>query len=235
MSKKKIIAIIPARSGSKGIKNKNIKYLNNRPLIAYTIDAALRCKFIDYVFVSTDSKKYAEISIEYGANVPFLRSKKNSSDNASSIDAVIEVLDELKKIDKNFDIIIFLQPTSPLRSFQDIHNSLNLFITKNASAVVSINKVRHPPHWCNTLPENLSMNKFIDTKYLNKPRQVFKDYFTLNGAISIFKADIIEKDFNIYKDGTYAYIMDERNSIDIDSKFDFQLAELMLKGGLNKI
>ena len=235
MSKKKIIAIIPARSGSKGIIDKNIKCLNNKPLIAYTIDAAIRCKFIDYVFVSTDSKKYAEISIEYGANVPFLRSKKNSSDNATSIDAMIEVLDNLKKIDKNFDIVIFLQPTSPFRSFQDIHNCFNLFIRKNASAVVSINKTSHPPYWCNTLPENLSMNKFIDTKYLNKSRQLFKDYFTLNGAISIFKTDIIDKNLNIYKDGTYAYVMDERNSIDIDSNFDFELAELILKGGLNKI
>lgn len=226
---KKTLAIIPARSGSKGVKDKNIKILNNKPLISYTIDAAKKCKFIDYVFVSTDSKKYADISKNFGANVPFLRSKKNSSDNSKSLDVIIEVLDNFKKQGMIFDIVILLQPTSPLRNVDDIVKSYNLFFEKKAKAVVSVNKINHPPHWSNTLPNDLSMTNFIDVKHVNKTRQGFSDYFSLNGAIFICKTSILESNLNIFKDGTFAYVMEKKNSIDIDSEFEFEIAELLIQ------
>ena len=124
---KKIIAVIPARSGSKGLKDKNIKKLNGKPLIAYTIDAAKNANIFDKIIVSTDSEKYAEISREYGAQVPFLRSGKNSSDGANSWDVVKEVL---MKLDEKYDIIVLLQPTSPLRTSENILESLKLFFKK---------------------------------------------------------------------------------------------------------
>ena len=226
---KKTLAIIPARSGSKGVKDKNIKILNNKPLISYTIDTAKKCKFIDYVFVSTDSKKYADISKNFGANVPFLRSKKNSSDNSKSLDVIIEVLDNFKKQGMIFDIVILLQPTSPLRNVDDIVKSYNLFFEKKAKAVVSVNKINHPPHWSNTLPNDLSMTNFIDVKHVNKTRQGFSDYFSLNGAIFICKTSILESNLNIFKDGTFAYVMEKKNSIDIDSEFEFEIAELLIQ------
>ena len=114
------IAIIPARSGSKGIKDKNIKLLNGKPLLAYSIEAAIKSKCFDTVFVSTDSIKYAEIAKQYGAEVPFLRSKKNSKDKSSAWDAVYETLLNYKNMGMNFDSFMYLQPTSPLRTEKNI-------------------------------------------------------------------------------------------------------------------
>ncbi len=221
---KKIIAIIPARSGSKGLKDKNIKELNGKPLIAYTIEAAKKADIFDEIIVSTDSEKYAKISRQYGANTPFLRSSKNSDDKASSWDVVREVLN---KLDEQFDIVILLQPTSPLRKSDDIKSAIELFFKKNADTVVSVCETSHPLFWCNTLNEDCSMKNFIKKEY-QKPRQQLPRSYTLNGAIYICKVkDINNLDF--YSDKSYAYKMQKVNSIDIDDINDFLLAEFYLK------
>ena len=221
---KKIIAIIPARSGSKGLKDKNIKELNGKPLIAYTIDAAKESNVIDCVFVSTDSEKYAAIARKYGAEVPFLRSSENSGDKAGSWDVVKEVLSKLKQ---TYDIVILLQPTSPLRTSEDIKNALELFFDKNADTVCSVCETAHPMFWCNTLDKTLSMNGFIKKKY-DVPRQQLPKSYTLNGAIYIIKSDKIDE-VNFYNDKSYAYIMNKETSIDIDSDIDFLLAKYLME------
>ena len=213
---KKIIAIIPARSGSKGLKDKNIKDLNGKPLIAYTIEAAKKSEVFDKIIVSTDSEKYAEISKMYGAEVPFLRSVENSADKSSSWDVVREVLSNLTE---NYDIIVLLQPTSPLRTFVHIKESLNLFFEKNADTVCSVCETDHPIYWCNTLNETLLMKNFIKKEH-NIPRQQLPKSYTLNGSIYICKSkNINELDFN--SDKSFAYIMPKINSIDIDDELDF--------------
>lgn len=220
---KKIIAIIPARSGSKGLKDKNIKELNRKPLIAYTIEAAKKANIFDEIFVSTDSEKYAEISRKYGANVPFLRSSENSDDKASSWDVVREVL---SKLDKKFDIVVLLQPTSPLRTSDDIKGAIELFFKKDADTVVSVCETPHPIFWCNTLNKDCLMKNFIKKEY-QKPRQQLPKSYTLNGAIYICKAENIDN-LDFYCDKSYGYIMSKENSIDIDSEIDFKFAELYL-------
>lgn len=221
---KKIIAVIPARSGSKGLKDKNIKKLNGKPLIAYTIDAAKNANIFDKIIVSTDSEKYAEISREYGAQVPFLRSGKNSSDGANSWDVVKEVL---MKLDEKYDIIVLLQPTSPLRTSENILESLKLFFKKNADTVASVCETEHPSFWCNTLDETLSAKDFIKKEYQRRRQDLPKTY-TFNGAIYVIKTSLI---FNADFCGqnSYVYIMDKNNSIDIDNELDFLIAETLLK------
>lgn len=127
---KRNLAIIPARSGSKGLPDKNIRLLNGRPLIAYTIDAALQSEQFDEVMVSTDSKEYREIARQYGANVPFLRSKENSSDRAESWDMVREVIDCYSGLGQMFESFCLLQPTSPLRTVSNIIEAYELFRKK---------------------------------------------------------------------------------------------------------
>lgn len=222
---KKIVAIIPARSGSKGLPNKNIKDLAGKPLIAHTIEAAIQCDFFDDVIVSTDSEKYAEISKKYGASVPFLRSKENSSDDADSWSVVKEVLN---KLEKTFDIVVLLQPTSPFRTAENIKKALELFIDKSADTVASVSKSPHPIQWCNTLPENKSLYNFISKEYLNKRRQDLPQGYTLNGAIYIVKSDLIQSDINLFGENSYAYIMDEKSSIDIDNELNFSFAQFMI-------
>lgn len=166
----KNIAIIPARSGSKGLKDKNIKLLNGIPLIEYSIDAAISANIFDEVMVSTDSDMYAEIAKKCGASVPFLRSKVNSTDKASSWDVVLEVLNYYQKKDQKFDIFCLLQPTSPLRKAEDILSAYSIFNEKRAKAVVSVGEVEHSPLWCNVLDKDNSLENFLSSDRM-KQRQ----------------------------------------------------------------
>ena len=226
-NKIKTIAIIPARSGSKGLKDKNIKLLNNKPLIAYTIDEAKNSGLFDEIIVSTDSKKYADIAKRYGANVPFLRSNKNSNDYASSWDVVREVL---SKLETKYDIVVLLQPTSPLRTSQDIINAFKLFIKKDADTLFSVAETSHSMFWCNTLDKNLSAKNFIDKKY-QVPRQQLPKSYTINGAIYIVKTNKLDN-LDMYGSNSYVYIMDKEHSIDIDCELDFKIAEAVLQNNL---
>lgn len=226
------LAVIPARSGSKGLKNKNIKLLNNKPLIAYTIEAALKSKLFDEIFVSTDSYEYAKVAKQWGANVPFLRNSELATDTASSWEVVKSAVINYEKIGEKFDIITLLQPTSPLRTKQDILNAFEIFINKNANAVVSVCEVDHSPLWCNELSADNSLSDFLNDSVLNMPRQKLPTYYRINGAIYIVNKDHLMSTDNIYKEKSYASIMSKWNSIDIDSEFDFIFAESILKKGL---
>lgn len=228
----KRIAIIPARSGSKGLKDKNIKELNGKPLIAYSIDAALESKQFDKVFVSTDSQKYADIAIECGADASFLRSEKNSSDLAGSWDVVREVIDVLKSKGEEYDEIMLLQATSPLRSSTDIINAIELLHNKNGNAVVSLTECDHSPIWCNTLPEDCNMDNFDREEYKDLPRQVLPTFYRYNGAIYLVTSKELQKKGSMLEHGCYAYIMPQERSIDIDTALDFAIAETIIKVGI---
>lgn len=225
----KNIAIIPARSGSKGLVNKNIKLLNGKPLIAYAIDAAIKSNMFEEVFVSTDSDEYADIARKYGASVPFMRSLETAGDSSSSWDVVREVLRKYKEIGKEYDTISLLQPTSPLRRAADIIKGYELMVRKNANAIVAVCETDHSPLWCNVLPEDLSMQEFFPDGVLNKPRQKLPIYYRINGALYVVKTNMLKGDFDLYNNKCYAYIMDKKYSIDIDDELDFQMAQLIMQ------
>ncbi len=232
----KNIAIIPARSGSKGLPDKNIKNLNGKPLIAYSIEAALNSGCFDTVMVSTDSEKYAEISMKYGAAVPFLRSERTSSDSASSWDTVLEVLEKYEEIGKIFDTFCLLQPTSPMRTVDDLKAAYKMFEEKNAFSILSMTEVDHPLSWCGLLGNGNSLNGFIQ-KSASKQRQAQEIYYRPNGAIYIVSIPEFLKDQFLYREDAYAYIMPKERSVDIDTEFDFKFAEFLMKekeaGGIN--
>ena len=222
------IAIIPARSGSKGLKDKNIKELNGKPLLAYSIYAAKESKLFDEIMVSTDSSKYAEIARSFGANVPFLRSEGNSSDKASSWDVVLEVLSKYFETGQKFDSVCLLQPTSPLRTSNDIVEAYKLLENKEADAVTSVCEVDHSPLWTMTLPENLSLEEF-KKRDSDTPRQLLEKYYRLNGAIYIRKINYSSKGIQLIDANEFAFIMPRENSIDIDTELDFIIAEAIMK------
>ena len=220
------LAIIPARSGSKGLKDKNIKLLCDKPLIAYSIQAAQESNIFSEIMVSTDSEYYAEIAKSFGASVPFLRSKNNSSDSASTNDAIKEVLDSYKALGKVFDSFCILQPTSPLRTTQDIINAWKIF--QNAEvAVISVCEAEHSPLWCNILPENSSLENFIPEAN-NKRRQEQGKFYRINGALYFVRVPAFIENNYLYRTGSFAYVMSKRHSIDIDDEFDFRLAEFIM-------
>lgn len=221
------LAIITARSGSKGLKDKNIKLLNGKPLMAYTIKAALDSGMFSHVMVSTDSPEYARISKEYGAEVPFLRSAETSTDKAGSWDVVKEVILEYRKLGMEFDTITLLQPTSPLRTGEDIRKAYALYEEKNATAVAAMCEVEHPPMWCSVLPESLNMEEFVKST-VNMQRQAFGKYYRCNGAIYIVDVKHFLTTDIVYDAGSYAYIMPVDRSYDIDSELDFVIAEAIM-------
>ena len=222
------IAIIPARSGSKGVKDKNIKELCGKPLMAYTIEATIKSKIFDCIHVSTDSEEYARIAKEYGADVPFLRDEEYATDTASTWDAVKNVLSKYSEFGKGFDMVTILQPTSPLRTSEDICNAYRLFCEKKALSVVSVCEVEHSPLLCNTLGEDLSLNNFIDLNKVGR-RQDMDKFYRINGGIYMIAAKIVTDINELYGKQSYAYIMDCRSSIDIDSELDFEYAEIIMK------
>lgn len=221
------LAIIPARSGSKGLKDKNIKELNGLPLMAYSIHAALKSGKFSHVMVSTDSQLYADIAVEHGAEVPFLRDAATSGDSASSWDTVREVLRKYQQLGMEFDTVTLLQPTSPLRTAEDIVKAFALYQEKGATSVVSVCEPEHSPLWCNTLPDSLCMDGFLNHAN-NCQRQKLGSYYRLNGSIYIVDVDLIIAGNDIYNSGCYAYIMPTEHSIDIDTELDFVIAEAVM-------
>lgn len=223
------IAIIPARAGSKRLPNKNILKINGKSLIEWSINAALQSKYINKVIVSTDSLDIAEVARLAGAQVPFLRPKKLSTDSATTADVIANVIEYLEEKNEYFDNIVLLQPTSPLRTTKHIDDSIALFNTHSANSVISVTECEHSPLWCNTLPDNLSFNGFIKKSLEKKRSQDLPKYYRINGAIYIIKKECFlnEKTF-FSKEKSFAFIMDSISSIDIDTKLDFIIAETIM-------
>lgn len=225
----KKIAVITARSGSKGLKDKNIKLLNGKPLMAYTIEAARRSECFDCVHVSTDSEAYAEIAREYGAEVPFLRDEELASDTSSSWDVMRSVMRRYQQCGRHFDQAMLLQPTSPLRTAEDIQEIFKLMEDKKAKVVVGVCEMDHSPLWSNTLPEDGNMNGFQTQAFLI-PRQQLPVYYRINGAAYLIDVDYLMENGQLYGKDSYAYVMPKERSVDIDDQFDFLLVETYMRG-----
>ena len=221
------LAIIPARCGSKGLKDKNIKLLCGVPLLVYSNKAALDSGEFDKVMVSTDSLLYSQIAKENGAEVPFLRDETNSSDTASSWDVVREVLSKYIDMGIEFETVALLQPTSPLRTYEDICNAYELYYEKSAGAIVSVCESEHSPLWCNKLPESLCMNGFLNNETMRQRQQLDK-YYRLNGSIYIVDVKRFLNSGIIYDSHCFAYVMPKERSVDIDSELDFLIAETII-------
>jgi len=225
---KKIIAIIPARGGSKRLPVKNIKKLLGKPLIAWTIEQAKKSKYIDRLIVSTDDKKIAEISKKYGAEI-VKRPKKLATDKAKTIDAVSHLLEILEKEKYIPEIVVLLQPTSPLRTEKDIDETIKLFLRKKVESVVSVCEVEHPPYWYFKINSRGFLEPFIKSQYLYKRHQDVPKVYRVNGAVYIANPKTLYKYKSFYCKKTLPYLMSSERSIDIDNEIDFKLAELILK------
>jgi len=224
--RKRILGVITARGGSKGLPGKNIRYLHGKPLIAWTVAVAQESQYLDSFLVSTDSAEIAEISKSYGAQVPFLRPAELSTDKASSIDVVLHAIDNSKEV---YDWVMILQPTSPLRSAADIDVAIELADIKKADSIVSVCPNEHHPWLSNTLPADGNMKCFLRQETQHRTRQEFPTYYRLNGAIFLTKISILRETRSFFGPQTFAYEMPVERSIDIDHLIDFKLAECYLE------
>ena len=230
----RLLALITARGGSKRLPRKNVLKLAGKPLIAWSIEAGLRSKYVDRVIVSTDDEEIAEMSRYYGADVPFIRPMELSNDMASSTDVIRHSIRTLKKKEDHYEYLLLLQPTSPLRTERHIDEAVKLLIKKDADGVIGVTETEHPIEWMNKLPENLSMDGFVSEENQGRPYQDFPQRYRINGAIYLYKvSDIMVEDGTFFKEGSYAYKMDQMDSIDIDTQEDFLIAEALIEHSQN--
>ena len=221
-----IVSIIPARGGSKGIPRKNIKLLNGKPVIGYSIEASNSCPLINETYVSTEDKEIAEISINFGANL-IKRPFELARDTSGSIEVILHALDYLENNQTFPDLFILLQPTSPLRTANDIKNSINLFMENDCDSLVSVCELDHQS-LLNFSLKNDYLIQNNDESFFNSRRQDLPTYYALNGAIYITTPSFIRKNNSFYSDKTIPYIMPKDRSVDLDTPFDFRFVEFLL-------
>lgn len=231
---KMILALITARAGSKGLPGKNIRLFHGKPLVVWTIKQAIASKYLDKVVVSTDDVNIAKVALKGGAQVPFLRPKKLATSSAKIIDVLMHALDFFEKKLCKFDLIMLLQPTSPLRNTKDIDEAIELFFRKHVQAVVSVCPVEHHPLWCNRLDKDGMMRDFLKPETLNKNRQQLPECFRLNGAIYLADTSFLRKEKSFITNNTYAYKMPCDRSVDIDTELDFDFAKFLISEKNNK-
>lgn len=215
-----ILGIIPARGGSKGLPGKNILDFNGKPLISWTIEAALKSQSLDRIIVSTDDEKIASVSIAYGAEVPFLRPSEIAQDHSATIDTVLHAIDSFK----NYEYILLLQPTSPLRSSQDIQDIIKYGLETKASSIVSVCVSAKHPRWMYEFGKKNVLQPIADMPFATR-RQDMGDVYELNGALYFFRAEWIKKSKAFIDGDTLGFIMPKKRSIDIDTALDFEIAK----------
>jgi len=227
---KKVIAIIPARGGSKRVPKKNIKYLNGKPLIAYSIEQSLGCKEISRTIVSTDSKEIAGISRRYGADV-IMRSKELATDKSSSLDVLKHLVFVLEEENYDFDSVIMLQPTSPLRSSNLLSKAINKFMKSNSDMMISVKKADMPSNWFLRIEKDEL--KFIsknDFSKIRKQDQKDNAIYLINGSVYIFNKELIMNSENyVWGDRVTPLVMSSHESLDIDEEIDFKIAESLIE------
>lgn len=222
---KTVLAIIPARGGSKGIPRKNIRDLAGKPLIAWTIEAARKSKYIDRLILSSEDDEIMNIAAQWGCEVPFKRPVNLAQDDTPGVEPVIHALQTLPE---HYDYVILLQPTSPLRTVEDIDHSIEYCIERNASTCVSLSEAKKTPYWMYELDKQGVMLPVLHSDRVFNRRQELKPVFLLNGAIYIAKTDHLLSERTFLGQGTIGYIMPGKRSFDIDEEMDFLICEFIL-------
>ena len=226
-----VVCVIPARGGSKGLPGKNIKMFCGKPLIAHTIEQAKQSKYIDRAIVSTEDNEIAQISLEYGAEVPFIRPMELAGDSVATIDVLLHAINWLEyKEQYPFKILVLLHVTTPLRSVEDIDNSIALLVEEKADNIFSVAEAYRNPYF-NMIEINKNGYAALVKKGIFTTRQEAPLVYDMNSSIYVWWKELLKEKKKIFLDKTKIYIMPKERSIDIDDAIDFRLAEI-LKGNI---
>ena len=225
INEKTVLAVIPARGGSKGLPRKNILPLVGKPLIAWSIEAAHESKYIDKCIVSTDDKEIAGVAKKHGCEVPFMRSAELSTDDANSNNVFLHALDMLEN---QYDIVMVLQPTSPLRKTEDIDTALELMLNQNKPALVSVCEASKPLQWHRTINKDGTLEPVFSRDASLTNRQDQSLTYVPNGALFIAETEFFKKEKTFYTESTLAYVMPPDRSVDIDNQIDFLVTEALV-------
>ena len=224
---KKILAIIPARGGSKGVPRKNIKMLAGKPLIAWTIEEAQKSKFIDDCIVSTEDEEIKSVAEQWGGNVPFMRPVELAQDDTPGIEPVLHAI----KMMPGYDYVVLLQVTSPLRTVEDIDGAIASCLDNRCKSCVSVTEAEHSPYWMYRMDEWNHLKPLLQvSKAESYQRQKLPKVYQLNGAVYVVEVDFVRRQREFIGRKTFGYTMPQERSHDIDSIYDFEVAEIMIKG-----
>ena len=230
----KVLAIIPARGGSKGLPRKNILPLAGKPLIAWTIEEALKSSRLEKVIVSTDDEEIEQVALKWGAEVPFVRPEELAADSAKAIPVLQHAVTFMQGNGFRFDAIMMLQPTSPLCLARDIDECIGMLADDTAcSSVISVTEVGefHPARM-KYIEDGVLVDPPFCEAYENQPRQELVPMYIRNGAVYLVRTHVLMESSSLKGSRSRAYIMPRERSVNIDSKYDFELAEwLMSKPG----
>lgn len=222
---KRFLAIIPARGGSKGIPKKNIYKINGKPLIYYSIHEALKSNFLDRVIVSTDSEEIAQVSKFYGAEVPFIRPLELATDTSKTIDVLLHAIEQCRNENDNYDYLVLLQPTQPLRKSFHIDKAIKKIVDCHQKSLVSVSKVKEHPILMRTISKEGFLENILNIDSTVR-RQDFPDFYKVNGAIYINKIDDSFTSKTSLNDNNFPFIMDEKYDLDIDTFEDIEQFKL---------
>jgi len=234
----KILSIIPARSGSTRVKRKNLKNLGGLPLIYYTIKASLKSN-VNRTIVSTDDTNIAKIAKKFGAEVSFLRPKKYATTKSTSLSVVLHCLSFLKKQENYFpDYVVYLQPTSPFRTFQDVNRGLKKILNSRYNSVVGLSKINQHPYWMFKKTKHDRINPFLKIKKRSERSQDLEKLYYINGSLAITRAKFFQtssgKRYILDLQSIIGLVMDPIHSFDTDTEMDFKIAECLFKNKFKK-
>lgn len=225
----RILALIPARAGSKGIINKNITQLCGKPLVAYSIEAAKKSRYIDDVVVSTDGDIIAETARKYGAEVPFMRPEKLAADTSKTVDAVLHAVNELDGMGRTYDVLVLLQPTQPLRTAGDIDMAIETFFKNGQEGLVSVSAVDSHPLLIRSVSPDGRLKPLLDQNSTCR-RQDMQQFYCVNGAVYINRISELSGATS-FNDNRVPFVMERDHSVDIDEPTDLILAEAIMGHG----
>jgi CMP-N,N'-diacetyllegionaminic acid synthase len=222
---KSVMAVIPARGGSRALPRKNIMPLAGKPMIAWTIEEAKKSKYIDKLIVSSEDHEIINISKHYGCEVPYIRPIDLSKDNVPAVQAILHAL----SIFNNFDYVVMLQPSSPLRIVDDIDSALEQMRKNDNLSLVSVTRVIQHPNWMFTISSEGFLRNINNEEEIAAQRQEQHAVYLLNGAIQIAKTHFLMKNKKFFFNETAAFIMPPERSFEIDTELDFVLVESLMK------
>lgn len=225
-----IVALITARGGSKGVPGKNTALVGGKPLIAWSIEAALNSKYVHRTIVSTDSEEIAIVAKKFGGEVPFMRPPELAQDRSPHIDVVLHALDFMVGEGLNPDYLLLLQPTSPLRTSEDIDGAIELSNRNSPKAVIAVHELHEHPYFCRRLDEGGVIKPFVPMEELDYPRrQDLPKAYYVNGSIYLNRCDSLRNDRTFYPDGALGYVMPAERSWQIDTPMDIAVVDALMK------
>jgi CMP-N,N'-diacetyllegionaminic acid synthase len=222
---KTILAIIPARGGSKGVPRKNTRILAGKALIAWTIEAAKKSKYIDRLILSSENEEIIQVAKDWGCEVPYKRPIELARDDTPGIESVIHAINTLGE---KYDFVVLLQPTSPLRTVEDIDGCVQHCIMTESPACVSLTEAQQSPYWMYNLDDDMKLKSFVQNGEIINRRQDLPKVYVLNGAVYVAESGFIMEHKSFLTDETAGYIMSGENSVDIDTELDFAYCEWLI-------